>query len=100
MIPLKLSAQNEQAWHAASRVQDVEGEAVGGVEHGVVDDQLATSPEQLGQGPLPARPLEHVGLRDRFPGEPTSLLAQLVAEPRELLLSSEERRPRRKPLFM
>src|SRR5207249_1394257 len=70
------------------------------VEHGVVDDQLAPSLEQLGQGPLPARPIEHVGLRDRFPGEPASLLAQLVPEPRELLLPSEERRPRREPLFV
>src|SRR6266516_251020 len=30
MLPLKLSAQNEQAWHAASRVQDVDGEALRG----------------------------------------------------------------------
>src|SRR5216683_1536309 len=71
-----------------------------GVEHGVVDDQLAASLEQLAQGPLPARPLEPVGLRDRFPGEPASLLAQLVPEPRELLLASEERRPRREPILM
>src|SRR5207247_433740 len=63
-------------------------------------DQLAPSLEQLGQGPLATRPLEHVGLCDRFPGEPASLLAQLVPQPGELLLASEERRPRRQPLFV
>src|SRR5438445_7908502 len=73
---------------------------VAGIEHGVVDDQLAPSLEQLGQSPLATRPLEHVGLRDRFPGEPASLLAQLVPQPGELLLASEERRPRRQPLFV
>src|SRR5207249_4995310 len=73
---------------------------VAGIEHGVVDDQLAPSLEQLGQSPFATRPLEHVGLRDRFPGEPASLLAQLVPQPGELLLASEERRPRRQPLFV
>src|SRR2546430_13569277 len=70
------------------------------VEHRVVDDQLAPPLEQLGQGPLRARPLEHVGLRDRFPGEPASLLAHLVPEACELLLPSEERRPSPEPLFV
>src|SRR6266496_146015 len=41
-----------------------------GIEHGVVDDQLAPS------------------------------LAQLVPQPRELLLAGEERRPRHQPLFV
>src|SRR2546422_586595 len=71
-----------------------------GIEHRVVDAQLPPSLKQLAQGPLAARPLEHVGLCDRSPRQPASLLAQLVPQPRELLLAGEERRPRREPLFV
>src|SRR2546425_526366 len=55
-----------------------------GIEHRVVDDQLAPSLEQLAQGPLAARPLEHVGLCDRFPRQPASLLARSEEHTSEL----------------
>ena len=91
------------------QVDDVPVEAVGPeravgaarvvfrVEHEVVDDQLAAPVEQLGECLLPARPVEDVILGDLLPRKLAPLAAQLVAEPRELLLSGQQGRARVEP---
>jgi hypothetical protein len=55
----------------------------------VVDDQLAAAVEQLAQRLRAALALERVLLTDQLPGELAPLAAQLVAQPRELLLPGE-----------
>ena len=50
-----------------------------GAEHEVIDDQLALAAEQVGQGFLAARPVEHVSLVDFHPGQLAPLFAQRIA---------------------
>ena len=49
------------------------------VEHEVVDDQLALSVEEIGQGLLAIRALEGVGLLDTLSRQLLTQLGQLVA---------------------
>src|SRR5205085_11612323 len=60
------------------------------IEHEVVDDELASSFEELRKGPSPIISVERVVLLDPFPGQLAPLTAQLVAEARELLLLRKE----------
>src|SRR6266478_8991055 len=55
-------------------------------EHEVVDDQLASAAEEIGKRLLAFWSIEDVGLLDLFPREFTALPAQLIAQPRKLLL--------------
>ena len=69
-----------------------------GVEHEVVDDQLATTLEQLCQRPLASPCLEGVLLGDRLPGQGAPLSCQIFTQVGELLLPGEERSPRLQPI--
>src|SRR5436190_2433845 len=60
------------------------------IEHEVVDEELATTVEELRQRLLPARAVEDVLLLDRLPRQGLPLLRQLVACTRELLLLRKE----------
>src|SRR6266481_619660 len=55
-------------------------------EHEVIHNQLAPAAEKLGQRFLAFRPIEHVWLLYLLPGQLPALLAQLITQPRELLL--------------
>src|SRR5437899_7943308 len=57
-----------------------------GVEHGVIDDQLAASLEDVAERLRSVLALEGVLLFDELPGQIAPLAAQLVAHPGELLL--------------
>ena len=57
-----------------------------GAEHGVIDDQLAASLEDLAECLPPVLAFEGVWLLDELPGQIAALPVQLVAQPGELLL--------------
>src|SRR5882762_7030089 len=71
-----------------------------GVEHGVVDDQLAASLEDVAERLRPALALEGVLLFDELPGQIASLPAQLVTHPGELLLLRQVPLPCPEPLVV
>src|SRR5256885_2002595 len=68
-----------------------------GIEHRVVDDELATSVEELAQAPSPAGSLECVLLVDNLPRKVAPLQAQAVARLREFLLVRQMLLSRRHP---
>src|SRR5437660_12577283 len=55
-----------------------------GVEHRVIDNQLAASREEVAECLLPVLALESVLLLDELPGQIAPLPAQLVAQPGDL----------------
>src|SRR4026208_1677598 len=57
-----------------------------GAEHGVIDDQLAASLEDLAECLPPVLAFEGVWLLDELPGQIAALSVQLGAQPGELLL--------------
>ena len=59
------------------------------VEHEVVDHELPAPVEEIGQALLTVGPVEDVFLLDALPRQLAPLPAQLVAQPRELLLLGE-----------
>src|SRR5215510_11804950 len=67
-------------------------------EHEVIDEELISSAEQVGQRFLAGRSLEHIGLVDFHPRQPASILAQSVTLPSEGLLFGEQSLARSKPL--
>src|SRR5436190_10676265 len=68
-------------------------------EHEVVDDQLRARLEKVREGARAADSIEAVFILQLDPGQLPPLLSQLVTEPGVLLLPSEQRSPRREPLF-
>ena len=62
-----------------------------GTEHKMLDDQLAAAVEEVGEGLLPVRAVEHILLFELDPGQFAPLRAQLVAQPRELFLLRQMR---------
>ena len=60
-----------------------------GTEHEVIDDELALAAEQIGQGFLAVRTVEHVSLFDLFPRQRAALAGELVARFRECFLLGE-----------
>src|SRR5947209_9055422 len=71
-----------------------------GIEHRVIDDQLAASREDVAERPRPALALEGVLLLDELPGQIAPLPAQLVAHPGELLLLRQVPLPCPEPLVV
>src|SRR5207302_291679 len=71
-----------------------------GVEHGVIDDQLAVSLEEVAECLRPVLALEGVLLFDELPGQIAPLAAQLVAHPGELLLLRQVPLPCPEPLVV
>src|SRR5215831_9854570 len=69
-----------------------------GVEHRVIDDELAASLEEVTECPRPALALEGVVLLDELPGQIAPLAAQLVAHVGELLLFRQVLLPCLEPL--
>jgi hypothetical protein len=61
-----------------------------GTEHEVVDDQLMPALEQVRQGLSAARAFEDVWRLHALPGQVSALLAQLVAQAREILLFGQK----------
>jgi hypothetical protein len=59
-------------------------------EHEMLDDQLAASAEQIGEGFLPVRPIEDIGLLDLDPRQCPPLAAELVAQAGELLFLAQK----------
>src|SRR6266511_1786795 len=70
-----------------------------GPEHEVVDEELRTSSEEIGEERRALVGLEAVLLVDRNPGQLLPLARQFVATPRQRLLGLEQLHPGRKPLF-
>src|SRR3954463_1455022 len=68
--------------------------------HQVVDNELAAADEEVAQRLPAVRPVERVVLGDPLPGQLATRLAQLVAQPRELLLPGEELLARLDPLLV
>src|SRR3989441_9461852 len=71
-----------------------------GVEHRVIDHQLAASLEEVAERLRPALALEGVLLFDELPGQIAPLPAQLVTHPGELLLLRRVLLPRPEPLVV
>src|SRR6266446_10001049 len=71
-----------------------------GVEHRVIDHQLAASLEELAERLRPVLALEGVLLFDKLPGQIAPLPAQLVTHPGELLLLRQVPLPRPEPLVV
>src|SRR5579864_6815327 len=71
-----------------------------GVEHKMVDDQLAAPVEEFRQRLLTVRTIEDVGFGNRLPRKLAPLLVQLVAQPREFLFLGEKCRARGQPFFV
>ena len=71
-----------------------------GVEHRVIDDQLAASLEEVAERLRPVLALEGVLLLDELPGQIAPLPAQLVAHPGELLLLRQVLLPCLEPLVV
>src|SRR5205823_1574482 len=71
-----------------------------GVEHRVIDDQLAASFEEVAECLAPVLTLERVWLLDELPGQLAPLPAELVAHPGELLLLRQVSLPRLEPLIV
>src|SRR5882672_1283770 len=72
----------------------------GGVEHRVIDDQLAASLKEVAECLRPVLALEGVWLFDEVPGQVAPLPAQLVAHPGELLFLRQVLFPCREPLVV
>ena len=70
-----------------------------GAEHEVLDDKLAASVEQVGEGDLAVRSVEHVVLLHLDPGQRATLGAQLVAQPGEFLFLAQQFLARGKPFI-
>src|SRR5258708_2393667 len=70
-----------------------------GPEHEVVDEELRTSSEEIGEGHCVLVGLEAVLLVDPDPGQFLPPPRQLVALPRQRLLGLQQLQPGRKPLF-
>src|SRR5271165_4157679 len=66
-------------------------------EHEVIDNQLASSLEQLGQRYLARRSFEDVALLHLLPWKLAALAAQFVTQPGEFFLLLQERFSRRQP---
>ena len=64
----------------------------------MVDDQLASSAEQIGQRLFSAGAIEDVFLLHFFPRQFAALAAELIAQTGELLLSCQQLLARREPL--
>src|SRR6266536_5373237 len=71
-----------------------------GIEHEVIDDQLAAAVEELGQCLLAFGSVEDILLLDRLPGQRLPLSGQLVTRASELLLLREQLLARRKPVVV
>src|SRR5258708_5887913 len=66
-------------------------------EHKVIHNQLASSPEKIGESFLALWPVEDVGLLYFLPREFAALPAQFISQPRELLLFLQQLLARGKP---
>jgi hypothetical protein len=93
-----------QMWeHPANGVGDrrVDGAArlVARAEHEVVDEQLRSSVEQLGERLLAVVGMEAVLLLRTHPGQLASLQRELVAEPGVLLLTYQQPLASREPFL-
>src|SRR6058998_4137819 len=71
-----------------------------GMEHRVIDHQLAASLEDVAERLRPALALEGVLLVDELPGQIAPLPAQLVTHPGELLLLRQVLLPCLEPLVV
>src|SRR5881392_3726755 len=71
-----------------------------GIEHRVIDNQLAASLEDVAERLRPALALEGVLLFDELPGQIAPLPAQLVTHPGELLLLRQVPLPCPEPLVV
>src|SRR5215472_15633365 len=71
-----------------------------GMEHRVIDDELAASLEEFTECPRPVLALEGVLLFHELPGEIAPLSAKLVAHPGELFLLRQMLLPCREPLVV
>src|SRR6266849_3211635 len=71
-----------------------------GVEHRVIDDQLAASLEEVAECLRPVLALEGVWLFDELPGQIAPLPAQLIAQPGELLFLRQMIFPCLEPLVV
>ena len=71
-----------------------------GVEHEVVNDELASAVEEVRQRFLALGPVEDVLLFNPFPGQISARLAQLVPQSRELLLLDKQLLASRQPLLL
>src|SRR4029077_5060597 len=69
------------------------------VEHEVVDDELASGSEQVGECDLTARCIEHVRRFHLHPGQFAPLTAEVVATSGEFLLRGEQRGSLAEPLL-
>src|SRR6516165_3980094 len=69
-------------------------------EHEVIDDQLTAAVEQLRQGRVSLRALEYISLVHALPGQLAALLAQPIAQARELLLLDQELLARSDPFVV
>src|SRR6516225_5576033 len=58
--------------------------------HEMIDYQLASALEQLGQGPLPLRPFKNIILLYFDPGQFPALPAQLISETSKLFLLEQK----------
>src|SRR5262249_4466792 len=84
---------NDRAVEAVGPVRAVRATGVPGrIEHEVVDDQLTSSVEEVAERFTTVRAVKDIRLRDFFPWELTTSLAQFVAQPREFLFHRQERR--------
>src|ERR1700674_3698152 len=68
-------------------------------EHEMIDDQLATPVEQVGERVPAVKSVEDIFLLDLDPGQRPPLGAQLVAPASEFLLRDEQSRARGKPFL-
>src|SRR5712692_11617972 len=68
-----------------------------GTKHEVIHNQLASTAEKIAQRFLALRPIENVSLLNLLPRQFAALPAQLVAQPRKLLLLLQQLLSRRKP---
>src|SRR5580692_10475822 len=68
--------------------------------HEVIDNELAAAREQLRQRLAALRALKLIILCYRLPGEPSPLLAQLLAQAGEFLLLRKQCLPRLDPVLM
>ena len=66
----------------------------------MIDNELASPVEQIGEGFFAARPFEHVALLDPLPRQIAAPLAKLVAQLCELFLLFQEFLPRFDPFPM
>ena len=71
-----------------------------GIEHEVVDEQLAATVEERGQRLLAFGSVEDVLLLDRLPGQRLPLSGQVVTRSRELLLLGKQLLARGKPVVV